>query len=118
MVYNGENFVREAVESILGQTFEDFELIISDNASTDATQEICREYAGRDERVSYHRNSENMTTIKLRGQELPATSIVATAPGGAKVKLVVYTGQVALLFVGAADDFDQKGMDAFLASIK
>ena len=60
VVYNGENFVREAVESILGQTFGDFELVISDNASTDATQEICREYAGRDERVSYHRNSENI----------------------------------------------------------
>ena len=42
-VYNGENYVREAITSILEQTFEDFELIISDNASTDRTHEICRD---------------------------------------------------------------------------
>ncbi|EGJ33310.1 MULTISPECIES: glycosyltransferase [Moorena] len=41
-VYNGEEFLREALDSILAQTFEDFELIISDNCSTDATEEICR----------------------------------------------------------------------------
>jgi len=59
-VYNGENFVREAIESILGQTFGDFELILSDNASTDGTEDICREYAHHDGRVSYHRNAENV----------------------------------------------------------
>lgn len=59
-VYNGENFVREAIDSILAQTFGDFELIISDNASTDGTEEICREYARRDGRVSYHRNAANV----------------------------------------------------------
>jgi glycosyltransferase involved in cell wall biosynthesis len=59
-VYNGENFVREAIESILGQTFGDFELVLSDNASTDSTEEICREYAHLDARVTYHRNAENI----------------------------------------------------------
>ena len=52
-VYNGENYVREAITSILEQTFEDFELIISDNASTDGTGEICRDAATRDPRVRY-----------------------------------------------------------------
>lgn len=52
-VYNGERFLRQAIESILTQTFTDFELIISDNASTDATAEICRGYAARDARVRY-----------------------------------------------------------------
>ncbi|WP_353813055.1 MULTISPECIES: glycosyltransferase [unclassified Moorena] len=47
-VYNGEEFLREALDSILAQTFEDFELIISDNCSTDATEEICREYQAKD----------------------------------------------------------------------
>jgi glycosyltransferase involved in cell wall biosynthesis len=59
-VHNGENFLEEAIESILNQTFEDFELIISDNASIDATEAICRVYAKRDERIRYHRNRKNV----------------------------------------------------------
>lgn len=59
-VYNGENFIVDAIESILNQTFSDFELIISDNASTDATEAICRKYCSQDNRVKYYRNSENL----------------------------------------------------------
>ncbi len=58
-VYNGEKFLGEAIESVLDQTFEDFELVISDNASTDATEEICRDYAARDRRVRYARAPQN-----------------------------------------------------------
>jgi glycosyltransferase involved in cell wall biosynthesis len=58
-VYNGERFVAQAVQSILSQTFRDFELIISDNASTDATERICREYAERDGRIRYYRSEQN-----------------------------------------------------------
>ncbi|NES22059.1 MAG: glycosyltransferase family 2 protein [Symploca sp. SIO3E6] len=58
-VYNGENFIKEAIESILAQTFHDFELIISDNASTDTTQAICLEFVNNDQRISYFRNEEN-----------------------------------------------------------
>ena len=58
-VYNGEKYIREALDSLLAQTFTDFELIISDNASTDDTGVICREYAARDPRVRYVRQSEN-----------------------------------------------------------
>lgn len=58
-VYNGEQYVRQAIESVLSQTFQDFELIISDNASTDATERICREYAARDPRVRYYRTDRN-----------------------------------------------------------
>ena len=43
-VYNGENFLTESLESLLGQTYDDFELIISDNASTDRTADICKQY--------------------------------------------------------------------------
>jgi len=63
-VYNGENFVREAIDSILAQTFHDFELIISDNASTDSTEAICRAYANQDKRVRYYRNKENIGASK------------------------------------------------------
>lgn len=59
-VFNGEKYLNEAIESILSQTFTDFELIISDNASTDRTGEICKEYASRDSRIRYHRNETNI----------------------------------------------------------
>jgi cellulose synthase/poly-beta-1,6-N-acetylglucosamine synthase-like glycosyltransferase len=54
-VWNGEQFVPEAIESILGQTYGDFELVISDNASTDGTAEICSAYAKQDRRIRYIR---------------------------------------------------------------
>lgn len=58
-VYNGERYLRVALDSVLSQTLADFELIICDNASTDATEAICREYAKRDPRVQYHRLPSN-----------------------------------------------------------
>jgi len=59
-VYNGERFLEEALHSILNQTFTDFELIISDNASTDRTGEIAGAYAKRDDRIRYYRSEKNM----------------------------------------------------------
>jgi glycosyltransferase involved in cell wall biosynthesis len=59
-VYNGERFLRFALDSILGQTYRDFELIISDNASNDGTMLICQDYAARDSRIRYYRNLENI----------------------------------------------------------
>lgn len=59
-VYNGSNYLEPALKSILGQTFEDFELIISDNASTDSTADICKSYAEQDPRIRYFRQSENI----------------------------------------------------------
>lgn len=59
-VYNGENFLAEALDCLLRQTFGDFELLISDDASTDRTHEICREYAARDGRVRYARQERNI----------------------------------------------------------
>lgn len=59
-VYNGERFLAKALDSLLSQTFADFELIISDNASTDGTQQICESYAERDPRIQYSRNAQNM----------------------------------------------------------
>lgn len=59
-VHNGERYLREAVDSILAQTFRDFELILCDNASTDGTAAICQEYTARDNRVRYRRNERNI----------------------------------------------------------
>lgn len=58
-VYNGERYLAEALDSILGQTFGDFHLVISDNGSTDGTESICREYTVRDARVAYVRYDVN-----------------------------------------------------------
>ena len=59
-VYNGADYLREALDALVAQTFEDFELIISDNASTDETQAICEDYAARDARIRYDRLPENV----------------------------------------------------------
>ncbi len=59
-VYNGAKFIHEALDSLLAQTFTDFELIISDNASTDETEAICREYAKKDDRICYVRQVMNL----------------------------------------------------------
>jgi glycosyltransferase involved in cell wall biosynthesis len=58
-IFNAERYLESRLDSILSQTYRNFELIISDNASTDASEEICRRHAANDARVRYHRNSRN-----------------------------------------------------------
>ena len=58
-VYNGSKYLKRTLDCLLGQTFLDFELIISDDGSTDATEEICREYEESDSRVRYYRQPKN-----------------------------------------------------------
>ena len=75
-VYNGVTYLEEAINSILAQTFENYELIIVDNASTDSTAALCESYAERDRRISYYRNyeniggarNENLTVLLARGE--------------------------------------------------
>jgi glycosyltransferase involved in cell wall biosynthesis len=59
-VYNGQRYLEETLECIASQTFEDFELIIADNGSTDRTEEICRAYAASDPRIRYVRSETNL----------------------------------------------------------
>ena len=71
-IYNGEAFLAETLDSLLAQTFDDFELIISDNASTDLTGSICRSYADRDTRIRYYRQGKNLGAVAnyMRALEL------------------------------------------------
>ncbi|MET0618632.1 MAG: glycosyltransferase family A protein, partial [Thermoanaerobaculia bacterium] len=59
-VYNGEDYLEEALDSIAAQTYRDYEVVISDNASTDRTAEICERYAARDSRIRIVRNPSNI----------------------------------------------------------
>ena len=75
-VYNGENYLSNALTGLLQQDYDDFELIISDNASTDGTEAICRAFAREDRRIHYVRNETNIglsanhnrTFLLARGQ--------------------------------------------------
>lgn len=55
-VYNGEKYIREAIESILNQTFNDFELVIINDGSTDKTEDIVKSYL-KDDRVKYFKQN-------------------------------------------------------------
>ena len=59
-VFNGENFIGEALSSIVAQSYQNLQIVIGDNASTDATESICREFAERDDRIQYFRHAENL----------------------------------------------------------
>lgn len=63
LVFNGEEYLRETLDSLCNQTYTNFQLIISDNASTDNTEEICRAYADRDTRIRYIRQPRNIGAI-------------------------------------------------------
>lgn len=58
-VYNGEAHLARSLESLLAQTFEDIEIVVSDNHSTDATESICRDFMARDPRIRYVGNDRN-----------------------------------------------------------
>jgi glycosyltransferase involved in cell wall biosynthesis len=63
-VYNRETLIGECIQSALDQTFTDFEIIIADNASTDGTWEVCRQYAAKDKRIRLFRNDTNIGPVR------------------------------------------------------
>ncbi len=69
-VYNGEDYIRETLDSILSQTFRDWELVVINDCSTDSTPHILKEYAGRDERVKHHNNEVNLRLQKSLNKAL------------------------------------------------
>ena len=56
--YNGERFIKEAIDSLRGQSYVDWVMLISDDASTDKTRAICEEYAKKDQRITYYRQEK------------------------------------------------------------
>jgi glycosyltransferase involved in cell wall biosynthesis len=62
-VYNGGDYLAESIETLLGQSYSDFELIISDNASTDGTADVCDQYRRQDSRIRYFRQPRNLGLV-------------------------------------------------------
>jgi len=62
--YNGSRYIQQSLDSLLAQDYKDFELVISDNASSDGTDDICRRYAKTDNRIHYYRSETNLGAIK------------------------------------------------------
>ena len=62
-VYNGEQYIRRALDFLLAQDYDNFEIIISDNASTDSTPKICREYAEKYPSIRFHSNAANIGVL-------------------------------------------------------
>jgi glycosyltransferase involved in cell wall biosynthesis len=73
-VRNGEAYLEQALQSLVKQTFPDFELLISDNASTDRTQSICLDYASMDRRIRYHRNPVNVGYCRNQNSVIEAST--------------------------------------------
>ena len=63
-VYNDSNYLRHGLDGLLAQTYKDFQLIISDNASTDDTPQILLEYAAKDKRITIYRQNENIGMVR------------------------------------------------------
>lgn len=73
-VFNGAEYIQPALDSLLGQSYDNFELNISDNASTDGTEDICRSYAAKDDRVHYYRQPQNVGLMGNWGRVLQLAS--------------------------------------------
>jgi glycosyltransferase involved in cell wall biosynthesis len=107
-VYNGEAFLAQAIESILGQSFTDFELVISDNASTDGTLEICRAYASKDRRIRLLANETNLGAA-------PNFNLVVREARGRYFKWSAHDDRLAPRFLEACRDALDRDPDSVLA---
>jgi glycosyltransferase involved in cell wall biosynthesis len=110
-IYNAEKYLEEALDSILAQTYTDFELIISDNASTDRTQEICLKYAQRDPRIRYHRNEKNVGAA-------PNYNVVFQLAKGEYFKWAAHDDNIAPEFLSKCVEALDQNPDAVLCMTK
>ena len=74
LMYNGERYLRSSMDALLAQEYENFELIVSDNASTDTSGAIAQEYAAGDSRVKYRRNERNVGSLENCNRAFPLAS--------------------------------------------
>ena len=81
-VYNGERFLRQSIDSVLAQSYQNWELLILDDCSTDSSSDIGKEYVHKDSRIRYYRNESNLrlpgNLKRLTSAKLTAVSFVHT----------------------------------------
>ena len=98
-VYNAEKYLSECIESILGQSFDDYELILIDDGSKDISKDICDEYARKDSRIKViHKNNEGVSITRQRGVEFSRGEY--------------------LCFADADDKLDKHCLESFYLAIK
>jgi glycosyltransferase involved in cell wall biosynthesis len=110
-VYNGERYLAETLDSLLAQTFRDFDLLILDNASTDRTREIARDYERRDQRVRYVRNDVNIGAARNFNRAFELTS-------GRYFKWAAHDDLLHPTFLERCVTVLEKNVDAVLATAK
>jgi glycosyltransferase involved in cell wall biosynthesis len=110
-VYNGERYLEQEIDSVLDQTYPNFELIISDNASNDRTQEICLKYAQKDQRIKYHRNDKNLGGA-------PNHNLVFRLAKGKYFKWASYDDKIAPDFLSKCVEVLDKNPDVVLCMPK
>lgn len=108
-VYNGENFLEAAIRSVLVQTLGDLELVISDNASTDRTATICRDYAASDKRVVYRRNPVNLGAA-------PNYDLAFNAAGGRYFKWLAHDDELTPTYLQRAVSLLEERPEAVLCN--
>ncbi len=106
-VYNAEKYLEEGLDFILAQTHRDFEIIISDNASDDCTQDICLTYARKDPRVRYYRNDRNLGAA-------PNHNLVFRLAKGKTLKWAGYDDKISPDFLARCVDVLDKKLDVVL----
>lgn len=110
-VFNGENYLREAISSIVLQSYRDFELVISDNASTDATESICREFCLLDPRIRYIRQSVNIGAARN-------FNILVAEARGRYFKWMAHDDVIAPTYLAACVDTLERDATAVLVSTR
>ena len=78
--FNRQAFIGEAIESVQKQTFSDWEMLIVDDASTDNTESIVKEYVQKDPRIKYYKNEKNLGIAKTRNKCLELSQGKYIAP--------------------------------------
>lgn len=90
-VYNGEKFLRRSLDSILGQTYKNIEVVLLNDGSTDGTDAICREYAARDSRVSYYSHENHgLGWTRARGFNLANGEYIACVDADDRISEYTY----------------------------
>ena len=94
-VFNGEKYLAETLDALLAQSLKDFEIVLSDNASTDRTAAICRSYQEKDHRVRYFRNDNNIGAARNFNRTVELFDSLSSTAGPATISIILCAWSVA-----------------------